>query len=103
MTGKELRTFFKRFKYMKNKFSVQFKANGMARITASAFLIDVTTGKRKLFTDQRTLAYKDFSEFELLNYMRNWILNVSMHEVDEKILFDGKRIFDPHKVWNHLW
>ena len=102
MTKRELVKFFKNFKYQKHKFDLQFKDKSRAIIHGSAFLTDVETGRKRKFEDFREIAFSDFNEFELLNYMRNWLINLAIHENDEKIVYRGKRVFDPHKVWSHI-
>jgi hypothetical protein len=102
MTKANLEKFFKDFKYLKHKFKVEFFKPGRAFITGSAVLIDVDTGKKQKFTDSREIGYTDFNEFELLNYMRNWMMNLAIHENDERIMYKGKKVFNPHKVWSHI-
>lgn len=101
MTKKSLAKFIKNFKYSDHRFNVQFQ-NDDAIITKSADLKCATTKKMKTFMDHRKLAYSDFNEFELLNYMRNWMINLAIHENDELIRYKGKRVFNPHKVWSHI-
>jgi hypothetical protein len=103
MTRQEVRKFLIDFKYDKHEFKVRFLPNGIARITGTAWLKCADTGKKVQFSDSRDMNYASFSEFELLNYMRNWLLNMAIHENDEKIRYKGKKLYDPHKVWSHLF
>lgn len=103
MTKAEIKKFFKNFKYLDHKFAIGFYFDGTAVIHKSATLKDVDTGKRKVFEDRREIQYEKFNEFELLNYMRNWLMNLIIHENDERIMYKGKKVFDPHKAWSHLW
>ena len=102
MTKKEFTKFFKDFKYREHKFTVIILEEGKSKIKCASRLVDIDTGKKRDFEDHRMLAHKDFNEFELLNYMRNWMMNLAIHENDERIMYKGKKIFNPHKVWSHI-
>lgn len=103
MTQKEMKAFLADFKYLNRKFTVRFVAGNHARITARATLLDVDTGKNGEFSDFRDVQYKDVDEFQLLTIMRNWLMILSLHELDEHIQYKGKKVFDPHKTLNYLY
>lgn len=102
MTPKELRDFIKDFKYLNREFTVSFKKD-YARINAKAMLKCVDTGKMREFGDYRDIQYKDLNEHQLLVVMRNWLMILALHELDEHINYKGEKVFDPHKTLNYLY
>jgi hypothetical protein len=102
MTKAQFNKFFKNFKYLEHEFEIRFLPHGFAMIDCNSNIICVDTGDKAKFHDHRKLGYVEFNEFELLNYMRNWMMNLAIHENDERIMYKGKKIFNPHKVWSHI-
>lgn len=103
MTQKELKEFVKNFKYLNRKFKVRIVGANHARISATAMLKNVDTGKMSEFGDYRDIQYRDVDEFQLLTIMRNWLMILTLHELDEHIQYKGKKVFDPHKTLNYLY
>lgn len=102
MTKRELQKFLKDFKYLNRQFTVKFNKND-ATIEAQAVLKDVDTGKDEVFGDYRTVDYRNCNEFQMLVIMRNWMMILALHELDEHIQYQGQKVFDPHKTKNYLY
>lgn len=103
MTQNDLLQFVDDFKYLNRKFKVVFKAENHARIEAVAVLKDVDTGEDREFGDYRDVQYQDVNEFQMLVIMRNWMMMLALHELDEHIQYKGEKVFDPHKTLNYLY
>jgi len=102
VTKEALEQFLKDFKYLNRNYRVSFDGE-KATIYASAILQDVDTGEDTTFGDYRVVKYQEVDEFQLLVIMRNWMMILALHELDEHIQYKGKKVFDPHKTLNYLY
>lgn len=95
-----LKAFFKRFRYKSGWFFEVMEADCdsvMVKITYHA--TDVATGKQTLIVSSRIFhaALLRIPNEDFLKIVRNELVKAEMHEMNEWIMFDGVRVFDPHK------
>jgi len=97
MNQKQVKQFFKDLSYKTVKFEIVCNS-GEVTVSGSRSLVDPITGISAVLEASETFTYKDCTEVELLNAMRDWMHAIECHEADEWIIYKGKQPFQPHKA-----
>jgi hypothetical protein len=103
MTKREITRFFTKFRYKKHVFTPKSLSNGTVEINGEAALTCTDTGERIFLSDSIRVNTRGLTEMGLLIIMRDWLALLALHENDENIRFNDRKIFDPHKHKNSIW
>lgn len=63
---------------------------------------DRDDGIQRHVTTPCTIPWSGFTDKQhIVNWIRHWIRTVYLHEVDEMLIVDSVRVFDPHPELRH--
>lgn len=98
MNRQQVRQFFKNYKYADVEYTCKFLKDGEVEVFASGSLVDSYTGVKITLMASEVFNYRNADEISLLNAMRDWVHVTALHDADERIVYKGKRVFNPHQV-----